>query len=1256
MTGNLLQLNRRRRVVKMKYNYVLGLDIGISSVGWGLLALDDDGHPYKIIDVGSRIFTPGEVEKTGDSRAKERREKRGIRRVTRRREFRLDRVRNLLYENGFLNGTVKSSIVSEKNEELTIIYNNMINDYYKKNHTNPYKLKVEGLDRPLTNEELSIILVHYAKKRGYKSNREEASDNESGKVLGAIKENTKIMKENNYRTVSEMYIKDSKFEKKIKNSPNDYKISVTNEMYLEEINRVLDSQISFGVIDEKFKQDYLEIYNSRRHYSDGPGYYYEYDEDGNRIKKRSKYGGNLIEKMTGTCDFDFNPRAPKFSPSSEIFVALTRLVNLKYKTDEGSYISLNSNEIKQAVEQAKCKKSGLTYNDIVKVIGKDNIKFKGLVLSKSEYSKVIEEFKKVLNISKDVKVDISKLDDNEKEIFDRIYTKKLFGKSFIELKGYHSLEDSIKKSYGKDIWQTVKDDMNFLDELALYCTNYKINEEILKKIENSDTFDDRFADINFVKSLPNFKDHLMLSTEIIRDLIPLMLEGITYDKAMAKLNLIHSNPNSKGEKSDLLAPIVKNSEITNQRVLRSLTQARKVINAVIKKYGMPKRINIETARELAKSRRERNEIEKDNLEKRMNNLKIKEELMDKCDTIFKDINKISSNDILKYKLWQEQNEFCGYSMKKITIEQLFLNNDTQIDHILPYSRTFNDNYLNKTLVLTKENQEKGNKTPFEWFGNTEKWTQYESFINSLSISPKKKDNYLIKELDKDTEREMRDQNLNDTKYISRELASFIKAYLNVDEVNMFPGAITSKLRARWGFNRLTHSYISEDFYMPNDMKQDITKDRDNHLHHAMDALVIASITKSLENRITKYEKFSRYIDGLTNDKLNEIKNGQISDVVEEFYDAENGDIQVENLRNYIIEQERDNNIFYKKHNIGKLQFPTPYKEFEKEAKARVYEQNLDSLINIITNDIRTYTEEELKNLHTLTPSIAKNKISGKMHEETYYGIKEIGYADNKRVFKTLRTPIDKVKRSDLENIPDRFSGSKDIYDTLVNWFEEQRFMFVNKDFNKVTGDEILKVNGNKYPISANDKEHKEIKKVKLYTEFNNMGHIVNNSNVEKGGIYRIEVFRSNNKEDEKLYFAAYDIFEIAKIKEIEKKGITNEDLTIKLCYGRGKNYKMLTYQELKDNFTSYVVLNKNDLVKIKTKDDKESVAYIVGCSSGMLEVKSKIGDGYDLIKNKYSQDSIFNSIPASQRYQITVSTIKSIEKLSINVLGEISGI
>lgn len=254
----------------MKYNYVLGLDIGISSVGWGLLALDENNNPYKIIDVGSRIFSPGEVEKTGDSKAKERREKRGTRRVIRRREFRLDRVRNLLYEKGYLKGNITSNIVSVKNEELTTLFNNMINNYYKNKDTNPYKLKVEALDRKLTNDELSIILVHYAKKRGYKLNREESSDNDNGKVKEAIKENTNLMEEKKYRTISEMYINDEKFKNKIKNGPDDYKLSVTNEMYLEEINKVLDSQIGFGLIDDNFKNEYLEIYNSRRHYSEGP--------------------------------------------------------------------------------------------------------------------------------------------------------------------------------------------------------------------------------------------------------------------------------------------------------------------------------------------------------------------------------------------------------------------------------------------------------------------------------------------------------------------------------------------------------------------------------------------------------------------------------------------------------------------------------------------------------------------------------------------------------------------------------------------------------------------------------------------------------------------------------------------------------------------------------------------------------------------------------------------------------------------------
>lgn len=1209
----------------MEKNYILGLDIGISSVGWGLLELDANNNPYKIIDVGSRIFTPGEVEKTGDSRAKERREKRGARRISRRREFRLDRVRNLLYENGYLKGNINSNIVSEKNEELSIIFDNMINNYYKEKNSNPYKLKVEALDRKLTNEELSIILVHYAKKRGYKSNREEASDNDSGKVLSAIKENEKIMNENNYRTISEMYIKDEKFKNKIKNSPGDYKISVTNEMYLKEINMVLNSQIKFGLITDDFKNQYLEIYNSRRSYAKGPG--------GN-----SPYGGDLIERMTGKCNFDGKPRAPKRAPSSELYVSLTKLVNLKYKKEDNEYTRLTNEEIKEIIEKAKDKKI-ITYKDLAKELD-GNIEFKDLSLSKKEYGKVIEELKKKLNISKEESINISNLNSNDRELFNTLYNEKLLSKTLIELKGYHALKDSIIKAYSNDIWKKFKDNIELLDELALYCTNYKINEDILNKIKESENIENIFEDIHFIELLPNFKDHLMLSTDLIKKLIPLMLEGNTYDKAMNILGYNHSDINGDKEKKDLLVPIYVDDTITNQRVIRSLTQTRKVINSIIKKYGMPKIINIETARELAKSRKERNEIAKNNVEKQTENEKIKNQLVELG--LFVSTDKISSTDLLKYKLWKEQNEFCGYSMKKISIEDLFGNNIVQIDHILPYSRTYNDNYLNKTLVYTKENQEKGNRTPYEWFGKTQKWDEYEAYINNLTISQKKKDNYLLKKLDFDTEREMRDQNLNDTKYISKELSSLIKAYLNVEKVNMYPGAITSKLRARWGFNRLTHSYISKTYRLPEDMKKDINKDRDNHLHHAMDALVIASITPSLQQKITLYEKFSRYIDGLTKKTIENLNIENGKEILGEYYDDTTGEIKDINIIEYIKKQLEEEHIYYNKHNISRLEFPLPYENFDKEAKLRVYEQDLDTLKRNLKS-YNTYTKKDIESLHTLVPSIAKTKVSGKMHEETYYGIKEIGKDEDKKIYKTLRTPIEKVKRKDLENIPDRLGGSKDIYESLVEWFGDYE-----------VGEEVLKANGNKYPVSKSDKEHKEIKKLKLYSEYKNTGHMINKSNVEKGGIYRIDVFKSKDKDDDKLYFAAYDILEIKKINTLREKNMVDDNFNIKLDYGQGKNNKIISYTDIINNYDLYCTLNKNDLIKITTKDGKESIAYVVGCSSGMLEVKSKLGDGYDIIVNDYNENNIFSK--KRDRYTTTISTIKEIEKLSISVLGEISGV
>ena len=77
-------------------NYVLGLDVGIASVGWAVLELDEKDEPIRIIDLSSRIFDKAEVPRTGASLAQARRIARGVRRRLRRRRFRLHRVRSYL--------------------------------------------------------------------------------------------------------------------------------------------------------------------------------------------------------------------------------------------------------------------------------------------------------------------------------------------------------------------------------------------------------------------------------------------------------------------------------------------------------------------------------------------------------------------------------------------------------------------------------------------------------------------------------------------------------------------------------------------------------------------------------------------------------------------------------------------------------------------------------------------------------------------------------------------------------------------------------------------------------------------------------------------------------------------------------------------------------------------------------------------------------------------------------------------------------
>ncbi|EAJ1198445.1 type II CRISPR RNA-guided endonuclease Cas9 [Campylobacter jejuni] len=405
---------------------------------------------------------------------------------------------------------------------------------------------------------------------------------------------------------------------------------------------------------------------------------------------------------------------------------------------------------------------------------------------------------------------------------------------FVALTRIINLLNNLKNTEG--ILYT-KDDLN---EIAKDITLIKDEIKLKKALAKYDLNQNQIDSLSKLE----FKDHLNISFKALKLITPLMLEGKKYDEACNELNLKVAINEDK--KDFLLAfnETYYKDEVTNPVVLRAIKEYRKVLNALLKKYGKVHKINIELAREVGKNHSQRAKIEKEQNE----NYKAKKDAELECEKLGL---KINSKNILKLRLFKEQKEFCAYSGEKIKISDLQDEKMLEIDHIYPYSRSFDDSYMNKVLVFTKQNQEKLNQTPFEAFGNdSAKWQKIEVLAKNL---PTKKQKRILDKNYKDKEqKDFKDRNLNDTRYIARLVLNYTKDYLDFlplsdDEntklndtqkgskvhVEAKSGMLTSALRHTWGFS---------------------AKDRNNHLHHAIDAVIIAYANNSIVKAFSDFKK------------------------------------------------------------------------------------------------------------------------------------------------------------------------------------------------------------------------------------------------------------------------------------------------------------------------------------------------------------------------------------------------------------------
>jgi len=303
----------------------------------------------------------------------------------------------------------------------------------------------------------------------------------------------------------------------------------------------------------------------------------------------------------------------------------------------------------------------------------------------------------------------------------------------------------------------------------------------------------------------------------IRRLIPYLEDGLFLmandptDSALHAAGYLRPDQRVVDQKQFLPAP----PDLPNPIVRQALIEVRKVVNAVIREHGRPDRIHIELAREAKKSFEQRQEIRFTNLKRQKLREQISDRLVDEFGI------KPSRNNVNRYLLWQEQEGDCLYCGKKISPIQLF-NGDADVDHILPRWRSLDDSLGNKVVCHRKCNEEKKDRTPAEWLKDSDRqrYDQMLQIARKLDYGKRKKLEQMDVQLDHFVERQLRD-----TTYI----ATCVKEYLECLGVPIVcpRGGMTKDLRHWWGLNNIL------------DPEKKGRKNRSDHRHHAIDAIVIA---------------------------------------------------------------------------------------------------------------------------------------------------------------------------------------------------------------------------------------------------------------------------------------------------------------------------------------------------------------------------------------------------------------------------------
>ena len=655
-------------------------------------------------------------------------------------------------------------------------------------------LRAEGLDRQLLEREWARVLYSLCVRRGYIPHGEGSPDDvekssDDGKVLAAIKENGQRMRQGGWRTVGEMLASGGRS----RNKGGDYALCVTNAQVVDEARVLFAAQRALGSTHagEAFEQAYLECLTWQKQTSD-------YDE--------------RTYALVGPCTyFPELKRAAQADLTSEMLRAHERLAHISFVDAAGTEHAVPYWLRRQLVE-----------------VLFSPIPLKGNKDCKVTYALIRKE-----------------MDWTGRGAFKGVDADEEKSREPFEPRAWRRM----RKALPEELLRRMLDDRDLADAVGEALTYASSPDSLRTRLEPIDLADEEVdalvSKVPFTsKIFKGYGSRSLMAQQML--LGAFEAEGVdTLYDAEEAVGLAQKRLSDERERLGLLPPYAQyDPTCRNPVVLRAMGRMRRIVNAVIKQHGVPDEIHIELGRDLKLSQKEKDKIAKSNRENEARRRRLSQLV---ADALGIEPDEVKGIVIRKLELWEEQGGRDAYTGNPIEFERMIVDSAyCQIDHILPYSRTCDDSRANKVLVLAKSNQDKRERSPYEWMtsgeAGTPRWDDFRARVQAAKLPQRKKAHLLEDSLDEKKQGEFINRNLNDDRYMSRAVKDYLENTLafpqDSDErrhVYAVAGGATANLRHSWHLN-----YGEGD-----------TKDRSDDRHHAVDAAVIAACSASIVKKMAE---------------------------------------------------------------------------------------------------------------------------------------------------------------------------------------------------------------------------------------------------------------------------------------------------------------------------------------------------------------------------------------------------------------------